>query len=282
MPNIDLIDRSLDRESTQKYHLSIQAELNGLSFCILDIEERKYLGLRNCGFGNIFSIEEYLDRLAEVFKNDELLNLKYKSVSFIYLTQKSTLIPQSYFDKSDLKTYFRFNQSINELDEINYNYLSEINAYNVFAIPNYIANEAIKWFGTMKLFHQATPFIKSIFEKDSDRVGDCVYVNINNRFIDIAVASKEQLYLYNTFQYQNETDLLYFVLYIYKQLNLDTQKNKLLISGEQSDNTKYYNALKRYIKSIKYLEPFDFGFSGVLAQTDKHKFLNLFNLASCE
>ncbi len=282
MPDIDLIDRSLDRENTQKYHLSIQADLNGLSFCILDLEERRYIGLRNYAFGNIFSIEEYVNRLAEVFKEDGLLNIKYKSVSIIYLTRKSTLIPRSYFDRTYLKTYFRFNQSINELDEINYNYLSEINAYNVFAVPNYIANEAIKWFGNMKLFHQATPFIKSIFEKDTDREGNCVYVNINNKFIDIAVASKEQLYLYNTFEYQNETDLLYFVLYIYKQLNMDTQKNKLFISGEQSDNIKYYNALKKYIKSIRSLEPFDFMFSGILDQLDKHKFLNLFNLVSCE
>jgi hypothetical protein len=282
MPDIDLIDRSLDRENTQKYHLSIQADLNGLSFCILDIEERKYTGLRNYSFGNIFSIEEYVNRLAEVFKNDELLNIKYKSASFIYLTRKSTLIPRIYFDRTYLKTYFKFNQSINELDEINYNYLSEINAYNVFAVPNYIANEAIKWFGNMKLFHQATPYIKSIFEKDTDREGDCVFVNINNKFIDIAVASKEQLYLYNTFEYQNETDLLYFVLYIYKQLNMDTQKNKLFISGEQSDNIKYYNALKKYIKSIRNLESIDFVFSGVLEQLDKHKFLNLFNVVSCE
>ena len=282
MPDIDLIDRSLDRENTQKYHLSIQADLNGLSFCILDIEERKYTGLRNYAFGNIFSIEEYVNRLAEAFKSDELLNLKYKSGSFIYLTRKSTLIPQGYFDRTYLKTYFKFNQSINELDEINYNYLSEIKAYNVFAVPNYIANEAIKWFGNMKLFHQATPFIKSIFEKHTEREGDCVFVNINNKFIDIAVASKEQLYLYNTFEYQNETDLLYFVLYIYKQLNMDIQKNKLFISGEQSDNIKYYNALKKYIKSIRNLEPFDFMFSAILNQLDKHKFLNLFNLVSCE
>jgi hypothetical protein len=282
MPDIDLIDRSLDLENTQIYHLSIQAELNGLSFCILDIKESKYIGLRNYVFGNIFSIEEYVNRLEEVFKEDGLLNIKYRSVSFIYLTQKSTLIPRSYFNKTDLKTYFKFNQSINELDEINYNYLSEINAYNVFAIPNYIANEAIKWLGRMKLFHQATPFIKSIFEKDGDREGDSVYVNINNKFIDIAVASKEQLYLYNTFQYQNETDLLYFVLYIYKQLNMDTQRNRLLISGEHSDNIRYYNALKKYIKSIVYLGPFDYMFSAVLDQVDKHKFLNLFNLASCE
>jgi hypothetical protein len=281
MPDIDLIDKSLDREGTRKYHLSIQADLNGLSFCILDIEERKYLGLRNYGFENVLSLEDYVNKLAEIFKNDELLNTQYKSGSFIYLTQKSTLIPESYFDRSDLKTYFKFNQSINELDEINYNYLSEINAFNIFAVPNYIANEVIKWLGDVKLFHQATPFIKSIFEKDIDREGDCVYVNMNNKFIDIAVASRDRLYLYNTFQYQNETDLLYFVLYIYKQLNLNTQKNKLFISGEQSDNIKYFNALKKYIKSIKYMEPFDFIFSGILGQLARHKFLNLFNLVSC-
>jgi len=95
------------------------------------------------------------------------------------------------------------------------------------------------------------------------------------------VAAKGRLYLYNTFQYQNETDLLYFILYIYKQLNLNTRKNILLISGEQSDNMKYYNTLKKYVKSIKYLDPLNFTFSGILEKLARHKFLNLFNLVSC-
>ena len=281
MPDIDLIDKSLDRENTQNYHLSIQADLNGLSFCILDIEKRIYLGLRNYGFEKVLSIDEYVDKFKEVFKNDILLSRQYKSSSFIYLTQKSTLIPENYFDRSDLKTYFKFNHSINELDEIHYNFLSEINAFNIFVIPNYVANEVIKWLENVKFFHQATPFIKSIFNKDVNKEGDCVYVNMNNKFIDIAVAAKGQLYLYNTFQYQNETDLLYFILYIYKQLNLNTRKNILLISGEQSDNMKYYNTLRKYVKSIKYLDPLNFTFSGILEKLARHKFLNLFNLVSC-
>ena len=282
MPDIDLIDKSLDKENTRNYHLSIQADLNGFSFCILDIAKKIYLGLRHYQLKDVYHTENYVDKLTEIFKEDNLLNKQFKSSSFVYLTQKSTLIPESFFDKSNLKAYFEFNQSLNELDEINYNFIAEINAYNIFTVPNYIVNEVVNRLKNVNLFHQATPFIKSIFKKDIKTESECVYVNMNNKFIDIGVAVENRLLLYNTFQFQKETDLLYFVLYIYNQLNLDTRKSRLFISGEQSDKTQYYNELKKYITAVKYLEPVDFLFSGVLEKYEKYKFLNLFNLVSCE
>lgn len=282
MPDIDLLDISLDSENTQNYFLSIQADLNGFSFCILDIEKKTYLGIRHYDIKDIYSIDDYTDKLLNIFNEDKLLNKLYKSVSFIYLTQKSILIPASFFDKSNLKAYFEFNHNISELDEIHYNFLGEINAYNVFIIPNYIASKIVNRFRNVKFYHQATPFIKSIFEKNANKEKECVYINMNSKFVDIAVAGENRLKLYNTFQFQNETDLLYFVLYIYKQLNLDTQKNKLFISGDQGDKPQYFKALRKYINTVNYLEPFDFLFSRVLAKMNKHKFLNLFNLVSCE
>ncbi len=281
MPDIDFIDKSLNRENTQNYHLSIQADLSGFSFCILDIKKRIYLGLRSYTFEKIYSTEDYADKLTEVFKEDKLLDCQYKSGGFIYLSQKSTLIPEIFFDKENLKAYFEFNQSLNELDEIHFNFLAEINAYIIFAIPNYVVNEIIGRFENVKLFHQATPLIKIIFKNKDIKEHERVYVNMNNKFIDIAVVAGNRLCLYNTFQFQNETDLLYFILYIYKQLNLDTRKNKLFISGEQSDNIKYYNALRKYITTVRYLEPFGFLFSGILGKLNKHRFLNLFNLIRC-
>ena len=282
MPDINLTDISFNKDNTQNYHLSIQADLNGFSFCILDADKKKYVALRHYRIKDIYSIDDYTDKLVKVFDDDDLLDQDYGSVSFIYQTQKSILIPESFFDKSNLKSYFEFNHTISELDEINYNFLSDINAFNVFAIPSYIANEVIKRYRDAKLYHQATPFIRSIFRKYAGDENDSVYVSLNNRFIDIAVAGKNKLKLYNTFQFHNETDLLYFVLYVYKQLNIDTRSNQLFVSGELSDNQHIFRSLKRFINNVHYLESFDFIFSGALARLNKHKYFNLFNLVSCE
>lgn len=281
MPDIDLIDKSLNRENTQNYHLSIQSDLNGFSFCILDVKKNIYLGFRHYNLEKTFSIDDYVDRLTEVFNEDDLLGWQYDSSSFIYLTQKSTLIPESFFDKSNLKDYFEFNQNLNELDEINYNYLDEINAYNIFAVPHYIVNLVLSRLNNVSFFHQATPFIKIIFENIVDKESKSACVNLNSRFADIAVVSENKLCLYNTFQFQNETDLLYFVLYIYKQLDLKTGKNKLFIAGEHSDNIKYYSALKKYITTVRFLEPFTFIFADILEKLTKYKYLNLFNSFRC-
>jgi len=43
MQNVAFVDETLDINLTQLYHLSIQSDLNGLSFCILDPVRNKYI-----------------------------------------------------------------------------------------------------------------------------------------------------------------------------------------------------------------------------------------------
>jgi len=50
MQDFAFIDETLDKNLIHTYHLSIQADLNGLSFCILDPVTNKYIVLVHQAF----------------------------------------------------------------------------------------------------------------------------------------------------------------------------------------------------------------------------------------
>ncbi len=111
---------------------------------------------------------------------------------------------------------------------------------------------------------------------------ESVHVGLNTGFFDIAGLGDGKLKLYNTFQYVNESDLLYYVLYVYKQLNLDTQNTPLYVFGEQSTASGYMDILKQYVRKTDFASDADIPeLSAGLHQLNRTKFLNLLNVQSC-
>ena len=279
MPEINILEKSIDQQALENSILSIQANLDGFSFCIYDPEKKIFTGFRSFKTDNVGLADRLVDKIEEIQKKDNLLKVPFRETRFIYLSQKSTLIPAAYFDETKLKTYFEFNHTIDELDEIHFNYISPANAYNVFALPTYIASAAR--FPNARFYHQSTPFINSILTNFAANK-EVVFVNLNHSFFDIAVAGPKGLALYNSFAYQQESDLLYFILYVYNQLGLSLQHTELVLSGANADNARYYNALKSYITFVKYNSPDKkLEFISEFDKLNKYSYLNLFNVVNC-
>lgn len=282
MQDFAFVDETLDINLTQSYFLSIQVNLDGLSFCILDPVREKYIALHHTTFTRDLIFDDYLDKLEKYIQNTELLNHKFKAVKLIWLSGKNTLIPNSYFDKNKLKSYFEFNQKLNDLDEIHYNELKYVDAYSVFVLPNQVANIFSKQFHNITYYNQQIPFIeRSLYKHHTE--SKKVIVNINTDFIDICIIEDSKLLLYNNFVYKTETDILYFILYVFDQFNLDTQHTELFLNGQIEKNSTLYNQLHKFIKQLKFDKlPAEFSYSYTFNKVPAHAFTNLFNLHLCE
>jgi len=281
MHELSLVDTTFQKEGTNQYHLSIQADLNGFSFCLYDSRQKKHVVFRKYVLQSNLLIENFLKAMEEIFNTDDLLSSSYASSSFMFLTQKSTLIPDSYFDKNLLKSYFEFNHALDTLDEIHYNYIPAIDAYNVFTLHTYMASEVGNHLKGVKFYHQAFPFIEKMLEYSSSRQKQIMAIGLNNQFFDIMVSQGSKLKLYNTFQYNSQTDLLYFILFICKQFNIEPRQLELLLSGELSDIMTYSEAIREYVPGMQYVKSTGSNMADGLARIKESKFFTLLNLALC-
>ena len=130
-------------------------------------------------------------------------------------------------------------------------------------------------------------FQKRLIKQAKRRSNNFVYINdliiINKEFFDIIVVQNNALKFINTFLYVNSIDLLYFILYVCKQLKIDAKKMTFHLAGEESDKAELTNDLHDYIprlKKIDTLQGIELGDS--LKKIDASRHFTLLHLAKCE
>jgi len=281
MDNIRLLDESLNKLDTPFYHLSIQANLNGLSFSILDTKTLKYLALRHIPLGSEIPVHKYPDHLIKAIGEDDQLQGDFKDVFCIWENSKTTLLPSALYNKDNLKTYFEFNQVLDDLDELHTDYLKQLDAYLIYPMHHEIANTLIKFYPRTKFFNQATPFIEYCLKVNNDP-GKRVYANFQENFFDVVVFEGSSLLLHNSFNYRNEKDIIYFVLHVYDKLGLDTKETGIVLSGQVNKEPGTTETIRKCVKSVQMASPDDqFQYSRAFEKIPDYQFINLFNLYSC-
>lgn len=282
MPEINLVDKSL-----QNYHnkteISIQVSLSGFSFCIYTPENYIIRAFRYYKFKHAIILEDILNGMDDVLAKDELLRLPQKKARVIYTGRKSTMVPYEFFSAEQLKQLLEFNHPLEDLEEIHYNDMHFIDSYLAFAMPTYAAGMIAERIKEADFYNQAAPLLFFAGELIKNQEGDGVIINLNKDFFDILVVQNNALKFINTFLYVNSIDLLYFILYVCKQLKVDAKKITFHFTGEESNRTDLTTELSDYIpnlKKINTLHGMELGKS--LGKLDTSRHFTLLHLAKCE
>ncbi|MCG8700267.1 MAG: DUF3822 family protein [Bacteroidales bacterium] len=255
MPDISFIDPGLKK--TLEKEISIQVSLNGFSFLIKTKEDR-HLAFRHYSFKGIFLPDELIRRVSDILRDDNVLQSEFQKVTLYYITQKSSLIPRDFFNVDTAKQHFEFNHTLDELDELHYTLIEELQAYNLFALPNYLANEFNSKFSSpgINYEHQGSQFLRMAHSLYRENKHIKLYININKGFFDMVVFNEGRLVLYNSYQYVHQTDFIYFLLYACKELQLDAHNEEFMVMGEHSDNQFLLDEIKKYIGEMHFLKHF--------------------------
>lgn len=257
MDNIFLVDKAFSSNKASVCHLSVQFGLNGYAFCILDKKEKKYVALKSRQPG-VESSAELSTLVQNALNTEELLGLRYNTVSVLHVSRKSALVPDLYFDASHARNYFQANNVLDSGDELVVSKISAINSFNVFSIPARLKTLLDQKFAKMKLHHQADPFLThaanlTLQPKKGKASGPVVVVNDNDGFFDIAVFNGGNLLMYNNFAYNDSNEFAYFVLFVYRQMNLQPDNVEAVFSGTVEKKSYNYETVRKYLKYTSFL-----------------------------
>ena len=253
MKDFALFNDSFSATKTTTYHISILLSGIGYSYCIVDTVREKCVAIKNKNFDNIEGVDTFYKNVEDFLKNDSFLNKFYKSVDFIFQSSKSTLVPNSLFDRQKLKSYFEFNQDLGELEEIHYNKLQRTESMNIFSIPSAITTLMVNQFPELRFYHQSSIFIDNTIRK-AKGVENLVAVMVNKEFFDIAVCESGKLFLYNNYHYNNNNDFVYHILNVYQQLKIKPAEVGLYLSGDIAEDDKRVELLLKYIREINFVK----------------------------
>ncbi len=268
----------------KNYILSIQISLDGFSFCIVDEDRNKLIALQNYAIQEIDDYSVLTEDLDKLLSDLDIIKKRFNRVNVLFEGSKASIIPFPLFDKDASIDYLKFNHKLEHGEEVIYDKLNTLQAYNVFAIPTCIKNWVKDKFINYKISHFSSTLIEGLLVKyKNQELNNQVFVNVRNHYLDIVIIEGSKLSFFNSFRYKTVEDFAYYMIYVLEQQNLNPENIELIMLGEINKASKYYEILYKYIRNIEFIERNDFfSYSYALDDVPSNYYYNLLNASTCE
>lgn len=277
MHQINLLDETFDKNQSYHYNLAVQYGLNGLSFCLFDTIKNKYIALRH--YNDKSSSPE---NLTGTLESDDLLKLPFRETKVMFDSGKSTLVPLSFFDETKVELLYKFNFGEDQCASLHYNKLSETSSVNIFSYPEIVHSKLKKTLPKFEIYQRTSPFIENLVIDSARWQRSKAHVSIHKGTLDIGVAHLRKLEFFNTFNFREYSDIVYYILNVLEQFDLSVNTTDVYISADIENHNEIFDYLRNYIQNIKFIRPSEqFTYSYVFDEFQLTRFANLFNLGLC-
>jgi hypothetical protein len=280
MPFLELFDETLDINSTENYELSIQVSPDGLSFCLLDSIRNKFILIRS--FGAEENKYFNADKISELLLKDDFLTKRYKKVHCVMPSSKFTLVPTPLFDPGKKVEYFTFNHTMKDDHIVLVDKISDPDAFLVFSVSRSISELINSVYPGVYPHHHIKLLLDHTSSIRKSVNGNYIHVHVERDYFNLIIFNNNILKFCNSFAYRNISDILYYVLNAFKNLDIK-QEETIYFSGITEKYDDLSSSFSLYIRNIRFAEPSgNFTFSYVFNDTELHRFMNLFNVVNCE
>lgn len=244
------ISAKLTTDNAEKYKMSIRLRSGGLSFSGYSLSDNDTFFFKDVEFDRT---KPYLSALKEFFFENEFITYPYKQVSLVCVSPQYTLVPTGIFQEKQKDELLSFAFSAPEARCLS-NELKDEQAQLVFGIDEEVYEFCSRSLINPHFVHYMTPVL-SLWKKQSRaRLPKQLYVVLHRRMLDIACYAQGSLLFVNSFGYEHVDDILYYVLYAWKQIGLDQQKDQLRLFGEAELRSAVMTTLRNYLQYIEPLE----------------------------
>jgi len=280
MPFLELFDETLDINSTENYELSLQLSPDGFSFCILDTIRNKFVLIR------AFEPEDNkyfnTDKINELMDKDDFLMKPYKKVNAVMPSKKFTIVPTALFDPGKKDEYFTFNHSYEDGELVRSNKIGDPDAFLIFSVLKPFSDLINSRYPGVYPYHHVKPLLEHISHARKSVNGNYIHIHVEREFFNLIIFNSNTLKFCNSFNYRNISDILYFVLNVFKNLDIK-QEETIYFSGLTEKYDDLFSNFSIYVRHIKFAESSgNFTFSYVFNDAEIHRFINLFSVVNCE
>jgi len=239
--------------STSKYELSIQVNLSGLSFFVLNLETSKVDFLKALQFDKKQTPKALLDKLTHSFNTFDELQNQFSKVTVIHDNELATLVPKALFDETNLVDYLKFNTKILKTDFITFDNVQIADLAVVYVPLVNINNFIFERFGSFEYRHSATVLINRVLTIEKNSKSLKMYINIETSHFEIITAANNALKFYNRFDYNTKEDFIYYLLFTAEQLELNPEEFPLILMGVIDESDERYKIVYKYIRNVSIL-----------------------------
>lgn len=227
--------------------LVIELSDSVIQFCEFQSNESKPLFICHYPIESVLKFS-FSEQLISAIKHFQFSKKKYDHVYINYYTPHFTLCPAAFYSSANNRSMLEFNtgsvaDKIVLADDIN----ADIKL--IYAVDESIKSTLDLIFPNHLLKHTLTVLSKLMLVSE-ELIKENILLSIKPNYIEIVVKQDQKLVLANQFSVKTQEDVLYYVLFVLEQYQLNPLTAAITIVGNLETNSELVNSLKKYIKNI--------------------------------
>lgn len=235
-----------------KGQLTLRVGKNTLSFTLVDTQDTEHP----------ISFEPYVVKsgismaanLREAFKTAGLLGLGI-SRARVLVDSPVLMVPVELFEVSKMTEMYEHAFPGRGQDSELYNVLPDLNAVAVFAINRDLKLVIDDHFEEARFVCALSPVWRLLHQRSFTGTYGKLYAYFHEQRVDIFAFQQNRFKFCNQFEARRAHDAIYFLLYVWKQLVMDSEHDEMHLVGELPDREWLTEELKKYLSKVYVINP---------------------------
>lgn len=233
-------------ESFQK--LYIQVSLQNFSYCVKNQVNNQVIQFKSFVLDPYKTIEQQLDVF---FDKEEALQTGFNDVMVLHDNNLNTFVPTALFDETSLGSYLQYNTKVFPTDYFDFDSLTQQQMKNIY-VP-YVAfnNYFLDVFGSFNFQHINTSLVQHFINKSVNNDSVEFFVHVAENHFEIVLLQNKKLLFFNSYEYQTKEDFIYYILFVFEQLQLNTQTQIVKLYGNITPESDLYQIVYKFIRNVE-------------------------------
>jgi hypothetical protein len=280
-----VVDDTFEVDHLHEYTLSMQISSTFFRFCVVDGTKNRCLMMEDFQFEKNLPPTQIVEQLEAIFDENAVLKAGFwQKIKLSVKNIKFSLIPTALFSEENAKKLLDLNCDFKEDEDVFFYKHRANDTVNIFAAERII----ISWFKKMypnkqiDIIHHTSLLIEGIL-KDQNKVENrCLYVSVENGIVTALLKKGQTLEFCNNFHFKTPNDLVYFILFIYQELDLNPEQIPIVLMGDITQQSESFTKLYKYIRHIHFGErPNNLRFGYKFDEVNDHSYYDLFQSHLC-
>jgi hypothetical protein len=192
--------------------------------------------------------------LREAFKTSELLMTPQKRVRVV-IDADVLMVPVESFNEEQMETLYFHAFPKKEQLAVYYNVLPDLNCVAVFGMNKDLRLVIDDHFQDVNLVIAMSAVWRYLHQRSFTGNRNKLYGYFHEKRLEIFNFQQNRFKFCNAFDASRAHDSLYFLLYVWKQLQLEPEHDELHIVGEIPDQEWLVSELKRFLQNAYVINP---------------------------
>lgn len=266
-------DNLFQESAVSDYEHVIYFENNHISSVVCDPRNKQVMQLSIFTAPDVNFLSLSYDELKSIQSFTDCLKPKYKERKVVISSHQVCLVPESLLNVVETEAYFSLNHKIIPNSQVLY---CKMHVQQTAAIFN-VRNELMKMirFGMpmVDVYHASLLFIKAVESMNFENASNKIHIQMHAGFVEILCLDK-QIKFYNTFTFETETEIVYYLLAAAEQLQI-SHACDVVLYGNSPHLSELFHLIQKYVRSVQYgIKPSIFTYPLQFKQFGEHQFIN--------